>query len=342
MSENSRSRVTVTLGSGGARVVKRAGSALDDQFSDSMMVAGSKRSVRDRLGRNVDDYSMNENKRQRGAIPQTSIGISNSNDMRLSQHDLRFKLLQKNVPRQNQSNGHLSNTDLRNRLSRKATQPSNTLRPAEAAQPVLLARQSMAEPRDTSILGQHPSARTVSDFPVVVPARTSYSPWTLDNLRRRSPDASLRSSSTALSPENDLDQQPRRSIIQPFENGKSNTYIRSDTRSPSRPVSSIPSLAKSAVATATVSSKPVASLAPQFPPASGSLPKVSCMGEHSTMERFLQSLGLEKYSIIFKHEEVDMHALRHMGDIDLKELGVPMGPRKKILQALVSRYRRQP
>ncbi|XP_042515020.1 ankyrin repeat and SAM domain-containing protein 6-like [Macadamia integrifolia] len=55
-----------------------------------------------------------------------------------------------------------------------------------------------------------------------------------------------------------------------------------------------------------------------------------------SVEGLLQSLGLEKYQIIFKAEEVDMTALMHMTDEDLKALGVPMGPRKKILLALDS------
>ncbi|CAA2968449.1 ankyrin repeat and SAM domain-containing 6-like [Olea europaea subsp. europaea] len=56
-----------------------------------------------------------------------------------------------------------------------------------------------------------------------------------------------------------------------------------------------------------------------------------------SVDNFLQSLGLEKYSITFQAEEVDMTALVHMGDEDLKALGIPMGPRKKILLALESK-----
>ncbi|KAM7521826.1 hypothetical protein LguiA_011728 [Lonicera macranthoides] len=56
-----------------------------------------------------------------------------------------------------------------------------------------------------------------------------------------------------------------------------------------------------------------------------------------TVDSFLQSLGLEKYSITFQAEEVDMTALLHMTDEDLKALGIPMGPRKKIRLALESR-----
>jgi hypothetical protein len=57
-------------------------------------------------------------------------------------------------------------------------------------------------------------------------------------------------------------------------------------------------------------------------------------GDDQTVGGLLHSLGLGKYSITFQAEEVDMAALRHMTDNDLKELGVPMGPRKKILQAV--------
>ncbi|KAF5961744.1 hypothetical protein HYC85_002953 [Camellia sinensis] len=38
---------------------------------------------------------------------------------------------------------------------------------------------------------------------------------------------------------------------------------------------------------------------------------------------------------------VDMAALKQMGDKDLKELGIPMGPRKKILLALLPRSKQQ-
>lgn len=57
----------------------------------------------------------------------------------------------------------------------------------------------------------------------------------------------------------------------------------------------------------------------------------------ATVDGFLQSLGLEKYLITFQAEEVDMTALEHMTDEDLKAMGIPMGPRKKIILALSSR-----
>jgi hypothetical protein len=57
----------------------------------------------------------------------------------------------------------------------------------------------------------------------------------------------------------------------------------------------------------------------------------------TSVDEFLNSLGLEKYLITFQAEEVDMTALVHMTDDDLKALGIPMGPRKKIILALESR-----
>ncbi|KAM3731599.1 hypothetical protein ACB098_12G176200 [Castanea mollissima] len=57
----------------------------------------------------------------------------------------------------------------------------------------------------------------------------------------------------------------------------------------------------------------------------------------ASVDDFLNSLGLEKYLITFQAEEVDMTALVHMTDDDLKALGIPMGPRKKIILALESR-----
>ncbi|KAK7382688.1 hypothetical protein VNO80_01668 [Phaseolus coccineus] len=65
-------------------------------------------------------------------------------------------------------------------------------------------------------------------------------------------------------------------------------------------------------------------------------PKRSRKGD-SSIDEFLRSLGLEKYLITFQAEEVDMTALNHMTDEDLKAMGMPMGPRKKILLALESK-----
>ncbi|XP_051113360.1 uncharacterized protein LOC127239312 [Andrographis paniculata] len=71
--------------------------------------------------------------------------------------------------------------------------------------------------------------------------------------------------------------------------------------------------------------------------ATGSVSKERAQQKVESVDKFLHSLGLEKYSITFQAEEVDMTALIHMSDEDLKALGIPMGPRKKILLALESK-----
>ncbi|KAL9171583.1 hypothetical protein ABFS82_04G219100 [Erythranthe guttata] len=68
-----------------------------------------------------------------------------------------------------------------------------------------------------------------------------------------------------------------------------------------------------------------------------SISKKKVQQKVESVDSFLQSLSLEKYSITFQAEEVDMAALVHMKDEDLKVLGIPMGPRKKILLALESK-----
>lgn len=78
-----------------------------------------------------------------------------------------------------------------------------------------------------------------------------------------------------------------------------------------------------------------------LPSANGSMLQTSYPDQPPvTVASLLNSLGLGKYAINFQAEEVDMAALKQMGDRDLKELGIPMGPRKKILLAMLSRTRR--
>ena len=52
------------------------------------------------------------------------------------------------------------------------------------------------------------------------------------------------------------------------------------------------------------------------------------------IDAWLARLGLTKYAETFAAHEVDFEALRHLSDDDLKKLGLPLGPRRKILAAL--------
>ena len=49
---------------------------------------------------------------------------------------------------------------------------------------------------------------------------------------------------------------------------------------------------------------------------------------------WLARLGLAKYADVFAQNEIDLDALRHLSDDDLKELGLPIGPRRKVLAGL--------
>jgi len=116
----------------------------------------------------------------------------------------------------------------------------------------------------------------------------------------------------------------------------------------SGPIQSRPANTEAARRTVSVmkgssASKPVPASKPMVPPVpapSKTIQKQTPPAEERSVASLLQSLGLGKYLITFQAEEVDMTALRHMGDDDLKALGIPMGPRKKILLALDSQSKR--
>ncbi len=52
------------------------------------------------------------------------------------------------------------------------------------------------------------------------------------------------------------------------------------------------------------------------------------------IQRWLDSLGLAKYGEVFAENEIDFGVLTHLDEDDLKDLGLPMGPRKKLLAAI--------
>ncbi len=52
------------------------------------------------------------------------------------------------------------------------------------------------------------------------------------------------------------------------------------------------------------------------------------------LEALLARLGLERLGPLFAENEVDLDTLRILSEADLQELGIPFGPRKKLLNAL--------
>ncbi|KAL8224597.1 hypothetical protein R6Q57_020072 [Mikania cordata] len=199
-------------------------------------------------------------------------------------------------------------------------------------------RQCMPEPHEVrnrrprvierpigSMTGQYSSMRTSERQPRMGFLGNTYSPWTLDHIRRKSPDRVL-NSLRGLS-------QHRR---QAHEDSRSVAHGNRDNSEISRTVA--PTLfLKKPLSIGTVKSGESMPLGGHPLPSGGNLQPSQYPVEHITVEGFLRSLGLEKYLISFKVEEVDMAALSQMGDQDLKELGIPMGPRKKIILALLAR-----
>ena len=54
----------------------------------------------------------------------------------------------------------------------------------------------------------------------------------------------------------------------------------------------------------------------------------------SSVAEWLKSHGFERFTQLFEQNEVDLTTLRVLTESDLKELGVPFGPRKRILSLL--------
>uniref|UniRef100_A0A0E0KRL1 SAM domain-containing protein n=1 Tax=Oryza punctata TaxID=4537 RepID=A0A0E0KRL1_ORYPU len=335
---SSRHQVTITLGRSGQVVKRRAVSDIDN---DDGVHLGRKRSVRDRLGNNMvgsESYDGQQHNKRRQT--ETNGLQHGDNDCQVGRDDLRLKLMKKGLS----SNGgaEQNGVDLREKLSRK---PKNLRRydarghvPESRSRydgrdkiPELRSRYGMRErlpePRTSALTSRIPSARSLDDLLKLGSSREAYSSWSGD-LRHRSPEK-LKSARRDMSPSRTYDHirsmPPIRSAGTPRTSGPI-------TRDAPDALRTQPYAAKSTISIDTTQ------------PANGvaSLPTAPVMPEVPlTVTGLLNSLGLEKYVFLFHAEEVDMAALSQMGDSDLKEIGVPMGPRKKILQAVAPYTKRR-
>src|SRR6516225_7983901 len=52
------------------------------------------------------------------------------------------------------------------------------------------------------------------------------------------------------------------------------------------------------------------------------------------IEAWLQGLGLERYVPAFRENEIDFEVLPELSEADLATLGLPLGPRRKLLKAI--------
>ena len=51
---------------------------------------------------------------------------------------------------------------------------------------------------------------------------------------------------------------------------------------------------------------------------------------------WLRGLGLERYEGAFRESEIEADVLPELTEADLEKLGLPLGPRKRILKAIAS------
>ena len=54
----------------------------------------------------------------------------------------------------------------------------------------------------------------------------------------------------------------------------------------------------------------------------------------SAIREWLRSLGLSEYADVFGRERIDLGALCGLSDADLRDLGLPIGPRSKLRTAI--------
>ena len=52
------------------------------------------------------------------------------------------------------------------------------------------------------------------------------------------------------------------------------------------------------------------------------------------VDNWLKGLGLSKYSGLFTENEIDFDVLTELNEQDLKDLQIPLGPRKKIMKGI--------
>ena len=57
------------------------------------------------------------------------------------------------------------------------------------------------------------------------------------------------------------------------------------------------------------------------------------MPDECTRE-WLAAIGLEEYAELFEQNRIGVDVLRHRSDRDLKDLGIPLGDRRRLLVAI--------
>ncbi|XP_073286733.1 uncharacterized protein [Primulina huaijiensis] len=181
-----------------------------------------------------------------------------------------------------------------------------------------------------SSLTNIPLSRGAAEPPPMDPV-SSYTSWATSGVRPHSSDRVAKYFNGFSAP-TAVDKLPHVPSIRPTDASRTAQFLISDPLE----------LPKFPSPTMSMALEDFGKLVKELPPVTGRMFKAPPFTDilSLTVNSLLHSLGLEKYAINFQAEEIDMVALKQMGELDLKELGIPMGPRKKILSALHSRTMR--
>ncbi|XP_016499170.1 uncharacterized protein LOC107817806 isoform X2 [Nicotiana tabacum] len=308
----SRPQVTITLGRSG-QVVKRSSASQGTGFGQQRL-SGGKRSLGETYKTDSEDPSLSLRKRVReygGAGNRAgNSGYGGPNDVRVGQNDLRLKLIR----RRRQKEIIL---EIEKRKKEQHKMMAENVRSAEQSH------------RKLVTVGQRSSG--ASELHQMEAMRSSYASQTYGGVRPRSPNRLAKDSREILSPSNITAAQHVLSI-RPAETSRAVGMLRADLNP-----SSLKGLTPMTMRSTLDAGKSMLGLSS----ANGSMLQSSYPDQPPvTVVSLLNSLGLGKYAIHFQAEEIDMAALKQMGDRDLKELGIPMGPRKKILLAMLPQNKR--
>ncbi|KAK3227523.1 hypothetical protein Dsin_007385 [Dipteronia sinensis] len=234
------------------------------------------------------DGFLSETKRQRVDESKWSPGGSRFEDSRRNQYDLRLKLIRKRRAEEHRKR------DLRDKQLKPVQRPANAN--------VLLREHQQ---KGSRLLRKYPPKEILGDHHLDNSMKKYYPSQTMHGSRIISPGKTL-SSSRRRSPPRPFDGLRQLPVIRGADVSRATRVMSNEVFHASRPT-------------------PTAQTAKPDAPTGRVMPQSSLMGvDLLTVSGLLHSLGLGKYSILFKAEEVDMTALKQMSDRDIKELGVPM------------------
>lgn len=183
--------------------------------------------------------------------------------MRIGKDDLRLKLMQKNASRRAHSDDYQKLGDLREKLSKTVRPPVSSI---DSRVPSIDSRQRLPEPNDTGVLGRIPSTRSADDMPRVDSFRSPFSSWTLDHIRRRSPDRIL-GTSRGMSPQRNVEELQRRPVNRTFNDVRPIPFVSKDLIDTTRPMGAVNFVPNSSLPSGPA--KPVAPHLNQLPLPSG-------------------------------------------------------------------------